>query len=66
MELDSILLYYFYLIFVLKINQVFIFYQQILNKNEIFMKTKSLSCIRQLLQSFFDNIFMNLNSHDLI
>ncbi|KAG4094422.1 hypothetical protein H8356DRAFT_1693207 [Neocallimastix lanati (nom. inval.)] len=58
MELDSILLYfYFYLIFVLKINQVFILYQQILSKNEILMKVKSLSCIRQLLQSFFDNVF---------
>jgi len=59
MELDSIL--YFYLIFALKINQVFIFYQQILNKNEILMKAKPLSCVRQLLQSFSANILLNLN-----
>jgi len=41
MELDSI--QYFYLNFILKMNQVFIFYEQILNKNEIIMKTKPLS-----------------------
>jgi len=51
MELDSILLY-FYLKFVLKINQIFIFYGQNLNKNETLMKAKPLSCVRQLLQSF--------------
>jgi len=60
MELDSVL--YFYLNFVLKINKVCIFYQQILNKNEILLKAKSLSCVRQLLQSFPTNIFLNLKS----
>jgi len=61
MELDSILLY-FYLIFVLKINQVFIFNQQILNKNEILMKAKPLSCVRQLLQSFLAKDLLNLKT----
>jgi len=60
MELDSILLY-FYLNFVLRINQVFIFNQQILNKNEILVKAKPLSCVRQLLQSFSVNILKNLD-----
>ncbi|ORY74203.1 hypothetical protein LY90DRAFT_699368 [Neocallimastix californiae] len=61
MELDSILLY-FYLIFVLKINQVFIFNQQILNKNKILMKAKHLSCVRQLLQSFLAKDLLNLKT----
>jgi len=61
MELDSILLY-FYLNFVLKINQVFIFYGQILNKNEILMKAKPLSCVRQLLQSFLAKDLLNLKA----
>ena len=64
MELDSIL-FYFYLNFVLRINQVFIFNEQILNKNEILVKAKSLSCVRQLLQSFSANILKNLNYLDL-
>ncbi|KAG4091918.1 hypothetical protein H8356DRAFT_1705759 [Neocallimastix lanati (nom. inval.)] len=55
MELDSILLY-FYLNFVLRINQVFILNQQILNKIEILVKAKPLSCVRQLLQSFLKNL----------
>ena len=59
MELDSILLY-FYLNFVLKINQVFIFNQQILNKNEILVKAKLLSCVRQFLQSFLAKDLLNL------
>jgi len=67
MELDSILLY-FYLNFVLRINQVFIFNQQILNKNEILVKAKPLSCVRQFLQSFLANnlIEFGFESHDLI
>ena len=60
MELDSILLY-FYLNFVLRINQVFIFYEQILNKNETIVKAKPLSCVRQFLQSFLANIFKKLD-----
>ena len=61
MELDSILLY-IYLNFVLRINRVFIFNKQILNKNEIIVKAKPLSCVRQLLQSFsVINILKNLN-----
>ncbi|ORY49667.1 hypothetical protein LY90DRAFT_703002, partial [Neocallimastix californiae] len=43
----------FYLNYVLRINQVFIFYKQNLNKNEIIVKAKPLSCVRQFLQSFF-------------
>ncbi|ORY18083.1 hypothetical protein LY90DRAFT_708254 [Neocallimastix californiae] len=65
MELDSILLY-IYLNFVLRINRVFIFNKQILNKNEILVKAKPLSCVRQLLQSFSaTNILKNLNYLDL-
>ena len=60
MELDSILLY-FCLNFALRINLVFIFYIQILNKNEILVKAKPLSCVRQLLQSFYANILMNMD-----
>ena len=60
MELDSIL--NFYLIFVLRINQVFIFYKQILNKNEILMKAKPLSCVRQFLQSFLAKNLLNLKA----
>jgi len=60
MELDSILLY-FCLNFALRINLVFIFYIQILNKNEILVKAKPLSCVRQLLQSFSANILMNMD-----
>ena len=67
MELDSILLY-FYLNFILRINQVFIFYRQNLNKNEILVKAKPLSCVRQFLQSFLANnlIEFGFESHDLI
>jgi len=63
MELDSI--QYFYLNIVLKINQVFIFYKQILNKNVNLNKTKLLSCVRQLLQSFLDKELLNLNAMNL-
>ncbi|ORY49671.1 hypothetical protein LY90DRAFT_703007 [Neocallimastix californiae] len=59
MELDSILLY-FYLNYVLRINQVFIFYEQNLNKNQIIVKAKPLSCVRQFLQSFLANDLLNL------
>ncbi|ORY65701.1 hypothetical protein LY90DRAFT_700685 [Neocallimastix californiae] len=61
MELDSILLY-FYLNFVLRINKVFIFYGQNLNKNEILMKAKPQSCVRQFLQSFLANDLLNLKA----
>ncbi|KAG4105326.1 hypothetical protein H8356DRAFT_925258 [Neocallimastix lanati (nom. inval.)] len=61
MELDSILLY-FYLNFVLRINQVFIFYGQNLNKNEILVKAKPLSCVRQFLQSFLSKDLFNLKA----
>jgi len=61
MELDSILLY-FYSNFILRINQVFIFYGQNLNKNEILMKAKPLSCVRQLLQSFLAKDLLNLKA----
>ena len=61
MELDSILLYY-YLNFVLRINQVFIFYGQNLNKNEILVKAKPLSCVRQFLQSFLSKDLFNLKA----
>ncbi|KAG4105327.1 hypothetical protein H8356DRAFT_978873 [Neocallimastix lanati (nom. inval.)] len=61
MELDSILLF-FYLNFVLRINKVFIFYGQNLNKNEILMKAKPLSCVRQFLQSFLANDLLNLKA----
>jgi len=61
MELDSILLY-FYLNFVLRINQVFIYYEQILNKNETIVKAKPLSCVRQFLQSFLANDLLNLKA----
>ena len=61
MELDSILLY-FYLNFVFKINQVFIFYGQNLNKNETKVKTKPLSCVRQFLQSFLAKDLLNLKA----
>ncbi|KAG4088740.1 hypothetical protein H8356DRAFT_958130 [Neocallimastix lanati (nom. inval.)] len=64
MELDSILLY-FYLNFVLRINQVFIFYKQNLNKNEIIVKAKPLSCVRQFLQSFLANDLLNLKAMTL-
>jgi len=61
MELDSILLY-FYLNFVLRINQVFIYYEQILNKNETIVKAKPLSCVRQFLQSFLAKDLLNLKA----
>ncbi|ORY49663.1 hypothetical protein LY90DRAFT_702996, partial [Neocallimastix californiae] len=61
MKLDSILLY-FYLNFVFKINQVFIFYEQILNKNETIVKAKPLSCVRQFLQSFLAMNLLNLKA----
>ena len=61
MELDSILLY-FYLNFVLRINKVFIFYGQNLNKNETKVKTKPLSCVRQFLQSFLAKDLLNLKA----
>ncbi|KAG4088739.1 hypothetical protein H8356DRAFT_958140 [Neocallimastix lanati (nom. inval.)] len=61
MKLDSIL-FYFYLNFVFKINQVFIFYGQNLNKNETKVKTKPLSCVRQFLQSFLAKDLLNLKA----